>query len=284
MADLPLSPTTQRLVKQYVSKPQSVLILHGPTGVGKRVIAQKVVADVLGIVQDKLIKYPYLIIVEPEKDSISIDHIRRLQSGLVRTVPGDQPFRRAVIIDQAQTLTLEAQNALLKSLEEPPVDTIFVLCVDNIRHLLPTVVSRGRSLAVLPLTEAAAKQHFGDTSAVEKAFRISGGRAALLLALLSDDDHPLLASIDNAKTVLKQTPYDRLLEINRLSKDKPAVTSLLEALLLLARASQNAAVHNHKLDQAKRWHDISRQTAAAQTALDKNAGVKLVLTDLFLHL
>lgn len=284
MDELPLAPTTSKAVQAYLKSPSSVLILHGPGGVGKQQLAKTILADILQIVQDKLMTYPYLIWMEPEKDSISIDVIRRLQSALIRSVPGTNSTRRAVLILGAQKLTREAQNALLKSLEEPPVDTVFVLCVDNLHNLLSTVVSRSQPLAVLSISETAAKKQFGDRPEVVKAFHMSGGRAGLMQALLGDIDHPLLASIDEAKSILQKTTYERLLLVNSLSKDKPAVEELLGALLLLAQISLTTAIKNNRTDQAKRWHAVNKQVIAAQAALKHNAGLKLVLTDLFLHL
>lgn len=284
MDELPLAPTTEKAVKAYLKSPSAVLILHGPAGVGKRQLASRILANILQIVQDKLITYPYLVSLEPEKDSISIDQVRSLQSALIRSVPGDQPIRRAVLIQDAHKMTTEAQNALLKSLEEAPVDTVFVLCVDNLNSLLTTVTSRAQPLAVLPISETDAKEHFGDTPETVKAFHMSGGRADLMRAILQDEDHPLLANINQAKEVLQKTTYDRLLLVNNLSKDKPATEELLEALLLLARISLTTSVKNEKTDQAKRWHKIIKQVGAAQKSLKRNAGSKLVLTDLFLHL
>jgi len=284
MVKLPLPPITQSSVKAIITNPPAVLILHGLPGSGKRDLAESIVANILGVVQEKLTNYPYLTVVEPEKGSISIDQVRNLQASLVRSVPGEKPIRRAVIIDQAQTLTAESQNALLKSLEEPPLDTVFVLCVDSLHNLLPTVVSRGRPLAILPLPERTAKRHFGSTTTVDKAYHMSGGRAALMQALLSESDHPLIESIENAKDILQKTPYQRLLLINNLSKDKATVETLLESLQLLARVSLTSAVQSGKPEQAKRWHQINKQTIASQKALGNNAGIKLVLTDLFLNL
>lgn len=284
MADLPLASTTKKAYRAYVTSPSSVLILHGPAGVGKKQLACRILAEVLGIVQDKLITYPYLISIEPEKDSISIDQVRSMQSALVRSVPGAQPIRRAVLIQDAQKLTVEAQNALLKSLEESPEDTVFVLCVDNLHHLLSTVVSRSRQLAVLPVTEEAAKQHFGDSAEVTKAYHMSGGRPALIEAVVSDSEHPLLQVMDTAKEVLQKTTYERLLLVNDLSKDRTATDELLNALQLLAQISLRSAVKGNKTAQAKRWHQINKQVMASQKALRGNAGAKLVLTDLFLHL
>lgn len=284
MAKLPLANTTDRQVTAYLQSPSAVLVLHGPSGVGKKQLAEIILADILGIVHEKLITYPYLIQVEPDGDSISIESIRVVQSALIRSVPGTNTIRRAVLIADAHKLTPEAQNALLKSLEEPPADTVFVLTVDNLQHLLSTVVSRAQPLAVLPITEAAAMAHFGDSPSVIKAYHMSGGRSGLLQALLDNSDHQLLTAIDQAKDVLSKTTYERLLLVNILSKDKSATQELLEALLLLARISLKTSVMNDKDDQAKQWHTITIQVTAAEKALKKNASVKLVLTDLFLQL
>jgi hypothetical protein len=50
--------------------------------------------------------------------------------------------KQALIIHDADRLTIEAQNAILKSLEEPPSQTIFILIAENIQNLLPTIISR----------------------------------------------------------------------------------------------------------------------------------------------
>lgn len=287
MDELPLAPTTEKAVKAYLQSPSSVLILHGPRCVGKEPVARHIAANVLQINQDKLINYPYLITIEPDGASISIDSIRSMQSALIRSVPGDdasRPIRRAVLITDAQKLTTEAQNALLKSLEESPADTVFILCVDNLQHLLSTVVSRSRQMAVLPITDTMAKNYFGDTPEVSKAYHMSGGRVGLLQALLEDAEHPMLKAVDNAKDILSKSPYERLLLVNALSKDKAETEELLDALLLLAQISLTNSVKSDKTDQAKRWHSINKQIIAAQKALKNNAGTKLVLTDLFLHL
>ena len=78
--------------------------------------------------------------IVPQK-AIGIETIRELKRSISLA-----PFRgetKAVIIEEAQMLTVEAQNALLKTLEEPPARTIIILTVStNIDALLPTVVSR----------------------------------------------------------------------------------------------------------------------------------------------
>ena len=72
--------------------------------------------------------------------SIKIDQVRE-----IRKIVGDPPReagRRVVVMAEAQQLTIEAANALLKSLEEPCPGTVFVLTVPQRERLLPTLVSR----------------------------------------------------------------------------------------------------------------------------------------------
>lgn len=80
------------------------------------------------------------VVVEPEGKSIGIEDIRNLQKNiLLKPVEGTT---KAIIIDKAETLTTEAQNALLKVLEEPPRHTKIFLLVSKIDALLETICSR----------------------------------------------------------------------------------------------------------------------------------------------
>jgi DNA polymerase-3 subunit delta' len=85
------------------------------------------------------------------KRNISIDQIRQMQLRLnTRPTLGS---RRAIIIDPADDLEKSACNALLKSLEEPPQGTFFLLVTHRPGRLLPTIRSRCRMLPFRPLDE-----------------------------------------------------------------------------------------------------------------------------------
>lgn len=79
--------------------------------------------------------------------TLKIEDIRNL-SHLLSLKPYHTPPKTAIVI-QTEKLTLEAQGAFLKLLEEPPGETVFILAVDNLENLLPTMVSRCR-LIYLP--------------------------------------------------------------------------------------------------------------------------------------
>ncbi len=81
--------------------------------------------------------------------SINVDQVRGLQR-LFATTPS-LSSRRAVVIDAIDDLERNAANALLKNLEEPPPDTIFLLVSHSPERLLPTIRSRCRVLRLAPL-------------------------------------------------------------------------------------------------------------------------------------
>jgi DNA polymerase-3 subunit delta' len=147
-------------------------ILAGPKGMGKgafaRAAARELVAEP-GVHQPEG-AHPDVILLDPlpanddeekkrdegrpyqTKRNISVDQIRRMQARLVtRPTLGS---RRAVIIDPADDLEKSSVNALLKSLEEPPAGTFFLLVTHRPGRLLATVRSRCRVLRFAPLGNA----------------------------------------------------------------------------------------------------------------------------------
>ena len=145
-------------------------ILTGLKGLGKAQFARAAAAELVaepGARQPPVEMHPDILIPEhpPEnkeevkkredgqpykrKRSIPIDEVRQLQRRLItRPTLGN---RRVVIIDPADDLEKSAANALLKSLEEPPEGTFFLLVTHRLGRLLPTLRSRCRVLRFAPL-------------------------------------------------------------------------------------------------------------------------------------
>jgi DNA polymerase-3 subunit delta' len=93
--------------------------------------------------------HPDVRIETPIKGSVKIDRVRYLQSFL-KYSPVEAPFR-VIIIDDAHLINRAAQNALLKTLEEPPAYSLMILVTSRSSHLLPTVRSRLRKVMFSPL-------------------------------------------------------------------------------------------------------------------------------------
>ena len=182
-------------------------ILAGRAGLGKASFARTAAAELvaeLGVSQPAPGAHPDIHVLEPlpsnddeakkrydgqpytRKRNISVDQIRVVQRRLVtRPTLG---ARRAVIIDAADDLEKGAVNALLKSLEEPPAGTFFLLVTHQIGRLLPTVRSRCTVLRFQPLAPddmarslAAEAPHLGG-AALEAAIAAGSGAPGAALA------------------------------------------------------------------------------------------------------
>jgi hypothetical protein len=82
---------------------------------------------------------PDIFLVD-QAGAIGINIVRQIKAWLAKKAY--QEKKRLVLIYRAQQLTIEAQNALLKTLEEPPGNTLIILAVNNSHQLLPTITSR----------------------------------------------------------------------------------------------------------------------------------------------
>lgn len=86
-----------------------------------------------------------------DDDSIGIEEVRKIQKAVFLT-----PLRgknKAIVFRHAGNITIDAQNALLKVLEEPPEDTLIILETENSKQLLPTILSRCKIVNVIEKVE-----------------------------------------------------------------------------------------------------------------------------------
>lgn len=187
-------------------------LLAGREGLGKASFARAAAAELVaepGVPQPAVEAHPDILFLSPLpanddevkkrdegkpyqlKRSISVDQVRALQRRLnTRPTLG---ARRAVIIDSADLLEKSAVNALLKSLEEPPQGTFFLLVVHALGRLLPTVRSRCLIVRFHPLSDAdvaraldlAAPELDADTR--RAALAVAGGSPGAALAFAEQD-------------------------------------------------------------------------------------------------
>ncbi|WP_299287076.1 DNA polymerase III subunit delta' [Thermoflexus sp.] len=123
--------------------------------------------------------HPDALYVAPEGNSLKIDQIREVQRQLALT-PVEGPYR-VVLFDEAEKMTTEAANALLKTLEEPPSYAVLMLIAPSPESLLPTVVSRCQILSLdpvpIPEVRQALQARWGvPAERADRLARRSGGR------------------------------------------------------------------------------------------------------------
>jgi replication-associated recombination protein RarA len=282
MSELVTHAHTQQQLEQFAVQPSHALLLTGAAGVGKGAIAQTLAAQLLGIELEKLTGQPYVLQVLPEKQSIGIETIRDIQRFLQRKTIGSRNIRRVVIVQDAHTMTTEAQNAFLKSLEEPPRDTVIILTAIKPELLLPTITSRTQNLTVHAPSRQQIERQFGQAENFSRAYHMSAGLPGLLHALIQDDEsHPLYQAVNQAKVLLQGSTFTRLSAIESVrTKDQAAL--LLEALERIVQAGLEQAAGKQQVTALQRWQQWLGALYAAREVLNKNANVKLTLTNLFL--
>ena len=101
--------------------------------------------------------HPDIIWVTHEKASIGVDDIRLQVNGDIMVKPYNSLYK-IYIIDEAEKLTEQAQNALLKTIEEPPEYAVIILLANNINSILATILSRCVQLNLKPVEKSAIKE------------------------------------------------------------------------------------------------------------------------------
>lgn len=285
MAELLLHTTTKHQLQALAQATPQAVMISGKAGAGKQAMALSLAAEVLGV--DDPPTHPYFLLVAPEKLHVSIDDVRKIRDFLSRKTTGMGTIRRIVVVSDAHTMTSEAQNALLKTLEEPPADTMIILTTSDITALKPTIRSRSQHLITLPIDLEHAIEYFTNhgytEDQIQTAFFLSGGEIGLLAALLADQsEHPLVSAISEAKQLLTTTKYERLVRVDELSKQKEQLEPLLSGLQRVVTSGLRQAASGDNPAQTKRFYDLSNAVLVAQDQLKQSVNAKLLLTNLFL--
>jgi len=296
------------------------LLFVGPDGVGKRLVAQAV-AEALNCLAAKgqdacgscaacrrIAKGTHpdvLVIAPPDAGATKIDVVRPAIAATAY-----RPFEgrcRVVIIDDADLLTDDAQNALLKSLEEPPRGSVFILVTSRPETLLTTIRSRcsqlrfGR-LAAGDVARLLVERHGYDAAEAHAAAAIAGGspgralecvsrayrdgRAAALSALRTVGDAPTPKARLQVAVGLAAGRPSSAGERDELSARVSMMASLLRDLALMAHGGQVEQLANGDLaaDLVELGATFGSERALrafaaadrAVAALRRNASPKLV--------
>ncbi len=103
--------------------------------------------------------HPDIIKIRHEKpESIGVDEIRKQLVDDIYIKPFESKYKIYLVPD-ASMMTVQAQNAILKTLEEPPEYAVIILLADNMEALLPTIVSRCSSVGFQPLSDRMVKEY-----------------------------------------------------------------------------------------------------------------------------
>lgn len=153
-------------------KPFHAYLFQGEEGVGKEALARTFAAglqcqsesadkpckECVSCRQMESGNQPDVIWVTREKASLGVDEIREQLCNTMDIKPFSSPYK-IYLVPEAEKMTEEAQNALLKTIEEPPEYGIVILMTSNISALLPTIQSRCLTMEFRPLSTAVVESY-----------------------------------------------------------------------------------------------------------------------------
>ena len=229
--------------------------------------------------------HPDIETVAPEdkKKNISVEQIRYLRTTAHHSAHTSK--RRAFIIEQANTMNASSQNALLKVLEDPPSDVLFILLVNSSSSLLETVVSRCLVLSLSVPTLEDAVQHLVENTKVneERAKELCllcGNNIGRALELISgkSDNAGRLAAHKYFENIEKADILSALLCTVSLEKKRPEVDVFVKELCeILIGKIKSAGNMNETAREYMRMYELVREISPL---LDTNINLSLFFSAL----
>lgn len=267
-----LHPNTQKLLTAMGSNIPQALLLTGKPGIGLEAVARSIADATAG----------YVSLLKPEKNdaidvktgTIGVQHIRDLYKST--RSKHDKPF--IVVIKMAETMTLPAQNAFLKLLEEPGRSVYFMLLAHDMTKLLPTILSRVQQITIKPITDKQSNQLLNALEVSDEKRRaqilfIARGLPAEITRLTQDDDYfkQRAAVVRDARQLLRASTYEKLCIIQKYKSNRTDALQLLEDIANILKLDLERG--NVKISQLTRLDAIM----AAHERINANANIRLAL-------
>jgi DNA polymerase-3 subunit delta' len=244
--------------------------------------------------------HPDLFVLRPEKEggSVKIDDIRQLIKDIYL-----KPFeakKKVYIIDEAQSMKHEAANALLKTLEEPPTDSMLILITDNLKSLFHTIVSRSQVVRFYPLKadvikDILIKEHALEEYKAHVLSKLASGRLGEAVKYKDDNLFQNRSLIINkvSKRSLSELSFDELPKQDLKLCLNIMLTWFRDILSAKAGVDDSMLVNIDKKDMIsseagklsfKYLEDIINSIILTLGYLDQNANAKLAMNVLNLKI
>lgn len=268
-----LHKVTRQLCEAYLKDPTTGLLLYGDNGCGLQSLAHEL-AVALNPNPDGI-----LSVTPEEGKDITIDQIRQLY----HDTRAKRERHLSVIIDDAETMSVPAQNAFLKLLEEPPERVVFILTSHVPNILLATIRSRVSSIEVRSISEDDSRtliRDHGVTDATNESqlLFLASGKPAGLLKLINDPEYfaSRAETIRVARRIIGGSAYERLIILNT-ANDRDKALEIVHTLGDVITFTMKKSASEHSAGQL----DVIANTI---DNLQANANVRLQLLSLALSL
>lgn len=244
---------------------------------------------------------PDIIRVTHEKPgSIGVDDIRAQINGDIAIKPYSSP-RKIYIVNEAEKMTVQAQNALLKTLEEPPAYAVILLLTTNVNAFLPTILSRCVVLNMKPVADEKVKKYLMEELQVPDykadvcvAFARGNVGKAKQLASSEDFEKVKEEALALLKYVQDMDVTEMIAAIKKISEYKLDVNDYLDiltiwyrdVLLFKATGDANHLVFREELSNIRRVagrtsyegiEKVIRSLEKAKSRLDANVNFDLAM-------
>ena len=220
---------TAELIRRTGAALPHALLLEGVSGVGLATIARSLAGHELGgFIQSTDVQGT---VDTGAKGIIRVPQIREL----TKQTRGKFTTPQIYIIDDADKMNSQAQNAFLKLLEEPTPNVHFILTSHKAHLLLPTVLSRVQRLRIQPITvddsrQLIAKMGVHEPRKIEQLLFLASGRPAELLRLIQNETVFLerATCMADARELVQGKPYQQALVVSRYYSDRAKSLTLIE--------------------------------------------------------
>lgn len=185
---------------------------------------------------------PDIIRITHEKPgTISVEDIRQQLNGDILIKPYSSLYK-IYIIDEAEKLTIQAQNALLKTIEEPPIYAVILLLTTNVGMLLPTIQSRCVTLHLKPVSSALIEKYLMEDLEIPDyyanictAFAQGNVGKAKHLALSEDFKEMLSHALHLVKYISEMEVPELIEDLKRINTYKMEINDYLDLLIVWYR-------------------------------------------------
>lgn len=179
--------------------------------------------------------HPDIIYVRHEKpNTISVDDIRTQVNNDVTIKPYSRPYK-VYIVGEAEKMTVQAQNAILKTLEEPPEYAVILLLASNVNSLLPTILSRCVVLNMKPVPDELVKRYLMEQLQVPDykadvcvAFARGNVGKAKALASSEDFENVKAEALSLLKYIKEMELHEIMAAIKKITEYKLEVSDYLD--------------------------------------------------------
>lgn len=245
--------------------------------------------------------HPDIFIIAPEKEggSIKIDKIRQIIKDA--SLKPYEARKKVYIIDEAGRMTQESANALLKTLEEPPADSVIILIAEKLNDMLKTIISRSQIVKFLPMRtdgikKVLAEEHGCDDTSAHVMAHLSGGRLGEAIRFKDEDLFSKRSHIIDS--LIKKKFFDSDFENASRDELKEYLNILLTWYrdILVAKASPSEKMQFINIDRKREVMEESnnhtfeslesaiQNIISTEAFLDQNANTKLVMSVLGLKI